>query len=150
MEVHSITPPSWLSEFVEAIAPCVYSTGVEAPLSYSWWEPLNRSNDYPGWQIAINLLPFHVVGGSKADGGPYRCGFRLDAGKIIRLFSHLALVEWFSPPRYNDPSSAPELRIEGSYKGFSIRLRVLATAPPDDTARLELNATTDQFRVRTL
>ncbi len=148
LEEHSVAPPQWLSEFVERLVPHVYTTGFPAPLSYGWWSPLDESNDYHGWQVALNLLPLAVTGGIH-DGGSMRAGIRCKISEILRLFAAFTLVEWYESPRYNDPADSSELRIEGTYLGRLIRLRVLASTPPDEQARLQLNADSDELRVRT-
>lgn len=148
LETHTVAAPPWLTEFVEQLTPYVYTTGFPAPLSYGWWEPMNPANDFPGYQIAVNLLPLAVQGGAH-DGGSMRAGIRVRIFQILRLFSAFTLVEWYESPRYNDPVDSSELRIEGTYQGHLIRLRVLASTPPDDRARLQLNADTDELKLRT-
>lgn len=148
IEEHTIPPPPWLAEFVERLTPHVQSTGFSAPLGYGWWAPGDAFNTFAGWQLAVNLLPLKVVGGSQ-DGGIFRAGFLLDVGPVLAFFSHVARVEWYNPPRYNDPSATPELRIEGHLLGIGpLRLRMLASAPPNEQACHELTADKDQLNVR--
>ena len=148
IEEHTLPPPPWLAEFVERLTPHVQSTGFSAPLGYGWWAPGDAFNDFAGWQVAVNLLPFKVIGGVH-DGGIFRAGFLLEVGPIQSLFSHVARVVWYNPPRYNDPSAIPELRIEGLLsETVPMRLRMLASAPPNEQACQELTADKDQLNVR--
>jgi hypothetical protein len=117
-------PAAWLSGFADAVALSV------EPLNS---EPLSALSchftRYDGvWEITLFRESTEVIGGPE-DGSIKPCPFGVRIADVLDLFQSISSCNWQANANGPEDDLGPHLSVEGIYKGRSVWLRILASAP---------------------
>lgn len=120
------SPPEWLAELANLVASEMYPIDLLAPLGCHYH--YNDEIDGGQWEVTVFAGSTEIVGG-EFDGMQQPSRFCLNLGSMLKYFGEVSTFHWQTAPVAEDDELGAHVAIEGTYKGQSVWLRVLAEAP---------------------
>jgi len=117
-----VSPPDWLSLFVNAATLNLHSYDVLSPLGCHFQQVKGI------WEVTLFASRTEIVGGSE-DGGTSHSPFDVDLKSVLGLFSRVDAICWQTQPLGRNDELGAHLSIEGLYEDKQVWLRITSTAP---------------------
>lgn len=117
-----VSPPDWLSQFVDAVAANIHSHDILSPLGCHF----QRVQDV--WEVTLFASKTEIVGGSQ-DGLMCNAGFNVDVTGVVQLLSDVESISWQALSLGRDDDLGPHLSVEGWFEDKQVWLRITSTAP---------------------
>lgn len=126
IELAAVRTPDWLAALVEAVVPAVVPLAHAGPLGCRWWQPSPLTADR--WVVHVFPAPAELHGGH-ADGACVVAYMRVSVHLILKLFSEVDAVHWYSVRERDDVG--PAIEVIGVFVGHPVKL-LLCQMPPHD------------------
>lgn len=117
-----VSPPEWLSQFVDSVAANIHSHDVLSPLGCHFQQVKEI------WEVTLFASKTEIVGGSQ-DGLMCSAGFNVDVSGLVRLFSDVEAVSWQSQSLGRGDDLGAHLSVEGWHEDRQLWLRITSVAP---------------------
>src|SRR6185369_1527031 len=103
-----VSPPEWLSQFVNAVAQHIHAHDLLSPLGCHFHEHSGV------WEVTLFASRTEIVGGPE-DGRSPESNFNLNIGGVLPLFSRVDAIEWQAQSLGQNDELGPHLSISGSH-----------------------------------
>jgi hypothetical protein len=117
-----VTPPDWLSTFVDSVTAHIHSHDVLSPLGCHF----QQVDDL--WEITVFASRTEVVGGPQ-DGLLCNAAFSVDVNRLLNQFSEIHSISWQAHSLGMRDELGPHLSVEGRRDNRQLWLRITSTAP---------------------
>ncbi len=117
-----VSPPSWLSNFVDSVTSNIHAYDVLSPLGCHYQQVKDI------WEVTVFASRTEIVGGPQ-DGLTCHASFNVDISGILQCFSEVGTISWQSQSLGSDDELGAHLAVEGICDNKQIWLRITSTAP---------------------
>ena len=117
-----VSPPDWLSVFVNGVTANIHSFDVLSPLGCHF----HCANNV--WEVTVFASKTEIVGGSQ-DGQLIESCFSIDIKGLLGLLTDIQEISWQSNSLGPMDDLGAHLSVHGNYDGKVIWLRVTSVAP---------------------
>jgi hypothetical protein len=122
--------PDWLPTLTEALAPHLVAAALPAPMGAHVHRAGGEEQHPDGvWEVSLFYGRTEIVAGPQ-DGRRTDTAFWLNLAGLAELFDRVDAFYWQASPMGPGDDLGPHVAIEGEFLGNSVRVRILAAAPP--------------------
>jgi len=121
-------PPDWIQPLAEALAAHYLVVTPPAPMGVHAQPAADRADGAATWEVSLFYGKTEIVGGPR-DGHRTDTSFWLNLLELRDVFDRVETLYWQAAALGDGDDLGPHIAIEGAFRGHSVRVRLLATAP---------------------